>query len=98
MLAHRSPDAEILPTTRIVEVAELLFECARHVDVGGQFDGRNLSAMGSLLRSTTLRSAERMILPTWCRDAMASHQSFSGLPTSPEAMAAIKATLIEGSF
>ena len=91
-LARHRPTIEVLPTTRMVEVMELARRPTSGPRLTSCLNDYGLRAVEALMHSGDLSSSEGTILPDWCSDAIAKHESYSTLPAN-EGMQRLMATM-----
>ena len=95
-LARHTPNPEVLPTTRIAEVMELVRRSTPNGRMQSCLSDYGLSAVEAVMHSGDLHMSERTILPDWCNDAVAKHKSYSSLPANEAVQGVMAAMTLEG--
>ena len=95
-LARHTPSREVLPTARVRELLEVVHRSTLTARVHSYLHACGLRAVETVMRSGELATNERTILKDWCKDAIAKHRSFSGLPANETVQRVIAKMALEG--
>ncbi len=95
-LACHTPSREVLPTARVGELLEVVRKSTLTARLHSYLNACGLRAVEAVMRSGELATNERMILTEWCKDAIAKHKSFSGLPANETVQRVIAKMTVEG--
>ena len=95
-LARYTPCSEVLPTSRIAEVINLIRALRTNRRTWSRLNHHGLSTLATVMNIGGLHLGEKTILPDWCEDAIGKHWSYSALPANEAVQSVMAAMAVEG--